>query len=251
MFKIRYFLCFVVACCRLLAQQKIDSTGNNNTNINAHTVVNVTVNQTTKKILRREAKASLGDGEGWQGILVPGSDKISPIDCHAPADFHPPKPVLTVRAGGNQFSCTQLPCNIIRTYHRELLWVDGKKGVLTVGSMVLAADGTVLAGIEKNKFYVNRNRTWRPPIRDDASSLRVVDEKNNTILKLRFANEDTLLVEGSFNDGAGNEMKVLTDSIRTVSPLDERSEISGSCLYFDFRIPGLETAPFVFGGPIM
>jgi hypothetical protein len=237
--------------CGLVAQQTISSTGDKNTNTNAFVVVNVTVNNPTEKILKLKAKESFGNANAWQGILVPGSDKVRSLACPQPAPEADPasiaKPILTIRAGGNQFECLKFPCNVIRTNSKELLWIDGKKGSLKVEARVLAEDGTVIAGIEHSQFFVNPNRTWRPPVRDDKSSLRVVDEKDNVVLKLRFANRNTLIVEGLFNDGTGNSLRILPGNIHVTTQMYKTQDFQENCLV-TIDGPTLVGTPFIFGG---
>ncbi|WP_433972760.1 hypothetical protein [Tunturiibacter lichenicola] len=239
----------------LQAQQKIDSKGNDNTNVNVGTmiVVQVTNNHTTK-VLKAVAKSSLGDATKWQGLLVPASDKL-PAACSSlyviPAED---KFVLNVRAGANEFECLSLPCNIVRTDNVEFLKIDGKVGAITVEAKVLDKDGNIIVSIEKNKFYVNRNRTYRSPVRDDASSLKVFDEKGNTVLDLRYANRKNLLVQGFFRDGPDHQMTIYPDKLTTRFPVpggdSKEGTLSGVCSVSEGGSagPAIQTADFYFGG---
>jgi hypothetical protein len=202
----------LLVASNLIAQKTITSTGDNNTNVNANVVVIIPqTSPSTKKILKKKAKEITGSSEQWEGLLVPATDKIDAERCGSL------NTTLVVVAGKNIFKCAQLPCNIIRTKNKELLWVSGKKNALLVDARVLKADGTIIASVEKDKFYVNRNQTYRSPNRPDSSTIEVFDQKGNRVLWLRYANRSTLLIEGEFNDGFGNDLSVSERSIMSTS----------------------------------
>jgi hypothetical protein len=198
-------------------QQTIISKGDNNTNINAKNLVVVQVtNITTTQVLKAAAKRSLGDEAEWQGLLLPSHNKL-PLICpfQEASKQLEESAVLRVRAGSNEIACHKLPCNIIQSNTTEFLKIDGKAGAIVIGAKVLDRDGNIIMTIEKNRFYVNRNRTYRPPIREDASSLKVFDEKGDIAFEIRYANPNTLIVRGTFHDGPNHTMLIDDDEIRT------------------------------------
>jgi hypothetical protein len=232
--------------------QTITSTGNNNTNINAHNLVTVQVtNNTAIKILKAAAKRSLGDENKWQGLLLPAHDKLPEICPWESSKIHTPV-VLRVSAGTNGVVCHSLPCNIIQSDTTEFLKIDGRAGAITVGAKVLDKDGNIIVTIEKNRFYVNRNRTYRTPIREDASSLKVFDEKGDVAFDIRYADSKTLIVRGIFHDGPNHMMNINDDEIRTDTRLPGRipshTDTKGTC---DISYDGdalFDLGGFHFGG---
>jgi hypothetical protein len=134
------------------------------------------------------------------------------------------------------------------------LKIDEKAGAIKVEAKVVDKDGNIIVSIEKNKFYVNRNRTYRSPVRDDASSLRVFDEKGNTVLDLRYANSKNLTVQGVFHDGPDVVMTITRDGFTTRSPVPGGKTVEGSlsgvCASSEGGTanPAIQSAGFYFGG---
>ena len=248
-------------------QQTIKSTGDHNVNVNSKSPVTVIVfgDPNTASALHKEAKSTLGNANLWQGLLIPSNEKVDSL-CEkmraslpsAFADMTPkmPKVLFSVMAGGNEFECTSLPCNIVRTDEHELLAVDGKVGALTVEAKVLDENGDIITSIEKGKFYVNPNRTYRSPERNNKSSLKVFDMKGNAALEVRYANRNTLIIEGLFRTALGQLMEVTPNEIRTTSVskgYTSPQRTSGNC-YVQFDDSGhagyfaVQTGEFFFGG---
>lgn len=197
-------------------QQTITSRGDRNTNINMKGLVNVVVSgdPETEAALHAASKHILGSSNLWRGVLVPAADKLADSCTKKIADSGQlmtslPTAIIGVRAGSNEFQCTHLPCNIVRTNEHELLAIDGKPGAITVEAKILDENGDIIVSIEKGQFYVNPNRTYRSPVRDNKSSLKVFDMKGNTVLEMRYANRHTLLVQQAiFHDGVHRMLKI-------------------------------------------
>jgi hypothetical protein len=220
----------------------------------------VAVDPETKTALQSTAKKKLANKNLWEGLLAPATDKV-PDSCTKGLTLggsSPPIPkvILDVRIGGNEFQCTHLPCNIVRTEEHELLAIDGKSGAITVEAKVLDNAGDIIVSIEKGRFYVNPNRTYRRPIRKDRSSLKVFDMKGNTALDIRYANRSTLIVQGVFHANAGQVLNVQQDGISLHYPYHEKSvtgQLAGHCEvgYGDgghAGFSGTRFGDFLFGG---
>ena len=246
-------------------QQTITSKGDHNTNANMNGLVNIIIvgNPDTKTALQSTAKKSFGNRNVWQGLLVPSSDRVPDSCVKVMANTFPmtgilPKPILDVRIGTNEIQCSYLPCNIVRTNRHELLAIEGKPGAITVQAKVLDKDGNIIVSVENSKFYVNPNRTYRPPVRNDKSSLKVFDEAGNAVLDLRYANPQTLIVQGIFHANSGQLMLVDSgDAIHLKSSeiggrATEQS-LGGSCnVEPGSKVPpgyySMQLGDFLFGG---
>lgn len=239
MFKFLFASCLTLLGTQMFPQQQtITSKGDHNTNANMNGLVNivVVVDPETKAVLQATAKTTLVNRNLWEGLLVPATDKL-PDSCTKRTDAGGPsqaipKVILGVRAGGNEFLCTHLPCNIVRTEEHELLAIDGKPGAITVEAKVLDNDGDIVVSIEKGRFYVNPNRTYRQPIRNDRSSLKVFDMKGNTALDIRYANRNTLIVQGVFHAKADQVLNIEQDKIGLQYRYGEKlvtGQIAGYC----------------------
>jgi hypothetical protein len=209
MTKILIFAGILLSYCDLFAQQTINSKGDNNINVNGNVVVVIRpeVSPHTRKDLELATKRALGEKEHWEGVLLPASEKAPVLGCHSleasfgslarsPKNGMSEKDTITIRAGKNDFECGRASCSVLRAANKNLIWISRKNGLLMVEARILKEDGIIIASIEKNQFFVNRNQTYRPPIRADASSLEVFDERGDVVLKLHFVNKKMLVIRG-------------------------------------------------------
>jgi hypothetical protein len=256
-----------------LAQQTITSKGDQNININIGTM-NVTpqVSEKTKKALQKATREALGPSEHWDGVLLPALDKSPASICKSLEDggkksdpessiqISIPTPTpkelknsITVRIGRNDFVCERSMCSVIRTAYKNLIWISRKNGLLMIEAKILTTDGIIIATIENNQFFVNRNQTYRRPIRADASSLQVFDERGDSVLSVRFINKKMLVLEGIFNDGHGNEMKINKENI-SIKKGVSMVNYSGNCNRDPSQTlpsdPGWTLGDFFLGGNV-
>ena len=74
--------------------------------------------------------------------------------------------------GNTSFDCLNFPCSILRTEVRELLWLTKVKGHIQINAYLLDERGIIMVQLKDNKFYVNRNQTYRPPDTVDPTFLQ-------------------------------------------------------------------------------
>jgi hypothetical protein len=264
MTKILIFAGILFSNCEIFAQQTINSKGNNNINVNGNVVVVIRpeVSPLTQKDLEVVTKRALGEKEHWEGVLVPASEKVPMLGCHSlGASLGAPSPhfgmsekdTITIRAGKNDFECGRATCNVLRAANKNLIWISRKNGLLMVEARILKGDGIIIASIENNQFFVNRNQTYRPPLRADASSLEVFDERGEVVLKLRFVNRKMLVIEGVFNDGNGHKLTIDSNGISGVNNF-KHFETSGNCFINppngNISALGDSIGDFIFGGDL-
>ena len=239
------------------AQQTINSRGNNNTNVNG-VLIQPTVSISETRVIKRTVVKTFGTENEWEGVLVPGKSDVADGPCDTPVAKEMlrddvgqgPRTQLRVFAGSNEMLCHQLPCNLVRTDAEEILWVGGKPGLLKVETRIKDHEGNIIVSIEHGKFYVNRNRTYRPPARD-RSSLEVFDEKGAVILDLSFVNPKTLLIkEGQFFDKLGNHLAITSNSLdMSQSTSAGRGQLQTTCLS-SFQGVTMRAGTFTFGGVV-
>ena len=130
----------------------------------------------------------------FEGVLEPANEpgedrKCTPDDASAVALYF----------GLHTFFIQTFPQVIIRIAGREILTLDRVGKNISIVAMALFDDAGAIATIdskaEHNKFWVSPNvRKVRP----DKSTLIVYDRNANEVLSLRYLNEKTIAVTGTF-----------------------------------------------------
>src|ERR1039458_9691785 len=106
---------------------------------------------------------------------------------------------LAVFLGDFTGTCTGDSCTILRDNsadddNKNLLSVQRKSSSLLVQGMVYDENGKVIVAIEDSRPHINRNNVfgWKRP---DEHTLEVTDQKDRTVLHIRFMNKTTIYVE--------------------------------------------------------
>ena|ERR1017187_10423327 len=122
---------------------------------------------------------------------------------------------LAVFLGDFTGTCTGDSCTILRDNsadddNKNLLSVQRKSSSLLVQGMVYDENGKVIVAIEDSRPHINRNNVfgWKRP---DEHTLEVTDQKDRTVLHIRFMNKTTIYVEGLFYTSSGNSLRVKKD----------------------------------------
>lgn len=98
---------------------------------------------------------------------------------------------------GSLLVFTEFPvCILIRIDDRDLLeFHRGPKGI-AVDAQILDDNGTVIAQIEDNEFFINKDNYFR--MSGGAHSLNVFDRSADPVLRVRYINPSTLTLSGRF-----------------------------------------------------
>jgi hypothetical protein len=159
----------------------------------------VTVQVNIEKSLRKSANAI--DERGWMRLLTPAHD-ITPDACKGAFKPDKPKPIVIILGSAVATPCAEETCNIITAEGNgkisDLLVVHRVKTGPLVDAKIFDPDGNIVASIVSDKPHINRNYVsdWN---RADEHTLLVIDNHDKRVLYLRFVNETTLYVEGTFN----------------------------------------------------
>jgi hypothetical protein len=163
----------------------------------------VAVQNNVKIILRNAARNSMLDERGWMRLLTPANEKDPANPC---ADWEAQHRVdeTTVRIfyGTNATYCRQNTCDIVVAERAStlapLLTIHRVKNGLLVDAKIFDKDGNLIAKIEKNKTFVNRNFA-SDFNRPDEHTVWIKDNHDKQVLYIRFLNKTSLYIEGIFN----------------------------------------------------
>jgi hypothetical protein len=226
--------CFVVvmlASLPIYAQNTVVSKGNKNININNNygliIQTNLQASSETKKNLKKELNHPYGVDKNWQTILTPGNGtfRLDPR-CGLPSN------ATVIRLGGGPGGstawCTADHCVAVSTPDTTLLAFVRVGKFLELNAKVFGADGRIVASIENNKLYVNRNNAFRWS-RPDAHAIEVIDQQDRKALSVRFVNSHTVVIEGIFFDRAGDRLDISSDQMKSLSESGGIT-LSGACM---------------------
>jgi hypothetical protein len=192
---------------------------------------NITVNKSVEKNLRRRARTDFGSEQGWLRVLTPAVDSI-PQGLSCPTK----KMSLTVILGGGLVSscdrnlCKVLADNSPNAESRDLLSVENRGTSLAINALIFDDSGKVVAALNGNHPHINKNNAfdWKRP---DDHTLDVVDQKNRTVLHVRFLNPTAVYFEGIFFDAGGTKLSVTKENLTLSMPHAKVpfSILTGSC----------------------
>jgi hypothetical protein len=194
-----------------VAQSSVSSKGDKNVNVNTNygliVQTNVTESSEKAKQIRKEERQSFGIDRNWQTTLVPGSDKLG----YDP-DCKPSPGALAIHlgsdeAGNSTVICAKDECKAVETPDTTLIEIDRHGKTVQIEARVFGPDGKIVAEIDKGTLYINRNNAFRWS-RLDAHSIQVFDQEDNKVLFVRFANPESIVVEGIFYDRSGHRMEI-------------------------------------------
>jgi hypothetical protein len=122
--------------------------------------------------------------ESYEGELIPADDPAPPNPCIGRA----PSGASIFYFGNSAAWSKSFHQSLINIGGAELLSTDrGPEGRLSINAEIFGPDQKIIAKIRNNRFTVNRNNILKME-RKDLSSLRVVDQYDQEVLKVRYLN---------------------------------------------------------------
>lgn len=202
----------------------LNSHGNGNANVisNYGTII---VRPNISPKVKSQLERAVPRRKNFANILLPGNDTVKANQCA----FSTPKDVLDVELGGGPvIACAVDHCVVLATGDEPILSVTrAQHGFLSLDAKVFGPDGRILATVERNKFYINRNTIFRFE-RPDVHTLEVIDDRDRTALNVRFLNRHTMRVEGRLYGPGGNLYLIDPSGITAVAG-KMKTRSSGGC----------------------
>lgn len=122
----------------------------------------------------------------FTGTLVPANDPFIPA-CNGATDGE-----AILLAGTAAYKFARWPATVLTVRGQKRIVLDRNKGgTITLTADVYSPDGKILASVLKNSFNVNRNNIFRME-RPDDSTLKIIDQWNETALSIRYLNSKEL-----------------------------------------------------------
>lgn len=123
------------------------------------------------------------------GRLYPADDALPHIACGQTED------ALMVFMGNHVAISESLPARIISLNGRDILTVDKDgDGALALSFTVYDSDNKIIVQFNRGEFTVNHNNIFRM-LRNDRSSLQIIDQRGNTVLNTRFFNRRAIWLD--------------------------------------------------------
>jgi hypothetical protein len=172
---------------------------------NIRTNNGVVVQLNVQQNLQKAAAASMLDERGWMRVLTPANDPTPSDYCNAPNQVGlsqiPPKD-LKIFYGSNLAYCSYDHCNIVVAEvgkeNVPLISAQRIKKGIVLSARIYDKDGNIVAKIEDDRPYINRNFV-SDFNRPDEHSLWIKDNHDTEVLNVRLLNPTSLRIEGVFN----------------------------------------------------
>jgi hypothetical protein len=129
------------------------------------------------------------------GVLIPAND---------PEPLGKPCALTDDELGiyiGNGFSVKahRFPLSVVTIAERPVVVIDrNQDGSVNLSMDIRSEDGKIIARLSKNEFVVNQNN-YLSMKRPDRSSLIIVDQYGNEVLRARYLNRRAFRVTGRLN----------------------------------------------------
>lgn len=102
---------------------------------------------------------------------------------------------------------------VLRVKNQNLVRMRRTQEGVSLSATVYREDGRLVAQIEDNKYMVNPNTYFMPPLRIDKSTLSVRDKYGTEVLRASFLNEQTFEILGVFEVPGVPTLRVTRDGI--------------------------------------
>jgi hypothetical protein len=199
----------------------IGGKGSANISTNKGTVVVQNFNMTpeTKKQLEALSRQFSGSSNGWQGVLFPGYKPTDYGSCASLKDHLQDitplkidfKKVYVIHLGGSTSICQSLPCNVLAINRKPVVTLIQNKGSIGIQAAFAGEGGKTIASIDGNVVHVNQHIAWYFK-RDDAHTIRVVDQENREVLWVSLENKNYVRLRATIVDSSGNIIVTIDDS---------------------------------------
>jgi len=203
---------------------------------------NITITKPVKKALQKQAQVD-GAEQGWLRLLTPANDPMPQSSCDSPNSamkalgvtaFTMPKDPLLVLLGNYAGYCSGDSCSILQDNHpnaddKNLLSVKRKGNSLLLQAVVFDDSGKVVVKLVDDKPHINRNNVFDVK-RPDEHTLEVIDQRDRTVLHVRFVNKTTVYVEGIFYTPSGSRLKATGQGVQLQpNPRSGTISLGGGC----------------------
>lgn len=136
------------------------------------------------------------------GVLRPANDPTPPNACG-----EVPKEALLLVLGTSGAWSKEFPHTVLRVAGQDLLWIDRKKGGITVSAKIFSSDSKIVAELEDNEFHLNPGNHFRRK-RPDRHTLIVYDQHGRQVLYVRHINPTAIKLLGVFHGPSGVTVKI-------------------------------------------
>jgi hypothetical protein len=153
-------------------------------------------------------------GSPTEGVLRPGSWPDPPAQTSCPP---PPPGALRAFLGsgaGLVWATSDRLVVLSGVDGEEFLAIKRSPDGASVDATVLARDGKLFAQIKDSVFVANPNNTLKRNV-PDPSTLEVIDEYGKEVLHVRYLNQDSLSVRGTFRSRTGKVFDIGETGIET------------------------------------
>jgi hypothetical protein len=247
-------ICLLVASVAF-GQQSIKSEGDHNQVVGTNTGLivqeNIQVSAPVQQVLRSTAKINGLKEQGWLSVLTPGNTSTPPNSCSSLASLlssKASKAPLLVELGSSNTVCTAKKCNILSVIGTDsklsLLSVERSANALFVNAQIYDEHGEILAVIDHSRPHINKSKLfgWSRP---NAHQLSLIDQHNETVLRIDFVNNTTLSVAGTFYGKNKSGVRVTNGKIIFLNSTEQSSSsYEGIC-----SVLGDGATAFVFHDP--
>ena len=129
--------------------------------------------------------------KSYQGRLVPASDPTPVNNCGSI-----PNDSVMLVFGNNATVTKRFPHTVLSISDVPAIVIDrDSDGALAVVMEVRSRDSRIVVRMEKDRFIVNQNNALEIK-RPDRSTLSVTDQEGINVLKARYANTKTIVIDG-------------------------------------------------------
>jgi hypothetical protein len=133
----------------------------------------------------------------YSGVLLPDNLPTPPYPCQT---NNIRNNAVKVFLGKNVLGFqSKFPVTILRVRGEDLLSVKRDEKEFLISAKVFSQDGNIIAGIEDNEFFINKNNSFRLEISDDKHSLVVRDQRARKVLNFYYINPSAIKITGIFS----------------------------------------------------
>jgi hypothetical protein len=158
--------------------------------------------------------------EALEGLLKPGHQPDPPNICG-----QLPQEAIKVFLGNNLTWTMGNRMVGLDIGGEQLLVMDRTEKGVALSARIYDESGVIMAQLIDNRFYVNRNNTFRID-RRDPSSLAVYDLQAHEVLRVVYLNQYSIEVTGIFRNGPNRQTVIVSDDGMHVGG----SFLSGNCI---------------------
>jgi hypothetical protein len=226
----------------LLSQTTIvGGKGSANVGTNNGTVLVQNFNMTpgTEKQLQSLSRQYSGSGNGWQGVLFPGSKPTDYGSCTSILKDPSQNPLLSkidlrkvyvIHLGGSTGICKSLPCSVLAVNGKPVVTLIQSKGSIGIQAEFDVEDGKTIASIDGNVVHVNQHIAWYFK-RNDTHTMSVFDQKNREVLWVSLENKNYVRLRATILDSSGNIIVSILDSKIDAKSVPSTADIHGNCSF--------------------